>query len=78
MMAVVGAEKQNPRRHRGVEWPSYFSKEARERGLRLALSQMGAPRGPTMAPTASKAAGALLICTLSKHAAEEAGFDDAI
>ena len=31
-----------------------------------------------MAPTASKAAGLYMICTLSKHAAEDAGFDDAL
>ncbi|MBV8939574.1 MAG: branched-chain amino acid aminotransferase, partial [Alphaproteobacteria bacterium] len=59
------------------EWPSYFSKEARERGLRLMLSQWARP-APNTAPTASKAAGLYMICTLSKHAAEGAGFDDAL
>jgi len=59
------------------EWPSYFSKEARQRGLRLQLSKWVRP-GPDMAPTASKAAGLYMICTLSKHAAEDAGFDDAL
>jgi len=59
------------------EWPSYFSKEARERGLRLQLSKWARP-APNMAPTASKAAGLYMICTLSKHAAEKDGFDDAM
>ncbi len=59
------------------EWPSYFSKEARERGLRLQLSSWARP-APNTAPTASKAAGLYMICTLSKHAAEDAGFDDAL
>ena len=59
------------------EWPSYFSKEAKERGLKLQLSKWARP-APNMAPTASKAAGLYMICTLSKHAAEEAGFDDAL
>jgi len=59
------------------EWPSYFSREARERGLRLQVSKWVRP-GPNMAPTASKAAGLYMICTLSKHAAEDAGFDDAL
>jgi branched-chain amino acid aminotransferase len=59
------------------EWPSYFTREARERGLRLQLSQWARP-APNTAPTASKAAGLYMICTLSKHAAENAGFDDAL
>lgn len=59
------------------EWPSYFSKEARERGLRLRTSDWRRP-SPRTAPTASKAAGLYMICTMSKHAAEEAGYDDAL
>lgn len=59
------------------EWPTYFSKEARERGLRLQISKWQRP-APTSAPTASKAAGLYMICTLSKHAAENDGFDDAL
>ena len=59
------------------EWPSYFSKDAKERGLKLQLSKWARP-APNMAPTASKAAGLYMICTLSKHAAEDAGFDDAL
>lgn len=59
------------------EWPSYFSKEAKERGLKLTISKWQRP-DPKTAPTASKAAGLYMICTLSKHAAEAAGFDDAL
>jgi len=59
------------------EWPSYFSKDAKERGLKLQLSKWARP-APNMAPTASKAAGLYMICTLSKHTAEAAGFDDAL
>jgi len=58
-------------------WPSYFSKEAKERGLRLQISKWQRP-APNTAPTASKAAGLYMICTVSKHAAEQAGFDDAM
>lgn len=58
-------------------WPSYFSKEARERGLKLNVSAWARP-APNMAPTASKAAGLYMICTISKHAAETAGFDDSL
>ena len=59
------------------EWPSYFSSEARERGLKLQISQWQRP-APNTAPTASKAAGVYMICTMSKHAAEKDGFDDAL
>ncbi|MEZ5691725.1 MAG: branched-chain amino acid aminotransferase [Rickettsiales bacterium] len=59
------------------EWPSYFSKEAKERGLRLQMSKWARP-APNTIPTASKAAGLYMICTLSKHAAEKDGFDDAL
>jgi branched-chain amino acid aminotransferase len=58
-------------------WPSYFSNEAKERGLRLQISKWARP-APNTAPTASKAAGLYMICTLSKHAAEQAGFEDAL
>ncbi len=58
-------------------WPSYFSKEARERGLRLQISDWQRP-SPVSAPTASKAAGLYMICTMSKHKAERDGFDDAL
>ncbi|MGE0753757.1 MAG: branched-chain amino acid aminotransferase [Alphaproteobacteria bacterium] len=59
------------------EWPSYFKGGAKERGLRLKQSSWVRP-APNMAPTASKAAGLYMICTLSKHAAEREGFDDAL
>lgn len=59
------------------EWPSYFSAEARERGLKLRTSEWRRP-SPKTAPSESKAAGLYMICTMSKHAAEAAGYDDAL
>jgi len=59
------------------EWPSYFSPEARMKGLRMQISDWQRP-APTTAPTASKAAGLYMICTLSKHKAEAAGYNDAL
>lgn len=59
------------------EWPSYFSKEAREQGLKLRTSEWRRP-SPKTAPSASKAAGLYMICTMSKHSAEAAGFHDAL
>ncbi|OUR78541.1 branched-chain amino acid aminotransferase [Alphaproteobacteria bacterium 46_93_T64] len=58
-------------------WPSYFDPEARMKGIRLQISEWKRP-SPETIPTQSKAAGLYMICTLSKHKAEEEGFDDAI
>ena len=58
-------------------WPSYFSPEARMKGIRLKISDWKRP-SPDTIPTQSKAAGLYMICTLSKHQAEEEGFDDAV
>jgi branched-chain amino acid aminotransferase len=58
-------------------WPSYFSLEARLRGIRLQISEWRRP-APDTAPVHAKAAGLYMICTLSKHAAERAGYEDAL
>ena len=58
------------------EWPSFLGAD-KLKGTRLALSEWRRP-APTSAPFASKAAGLYMICTLSKHAAEERGFADAM
>ena len=58
-------------------WPAYFSDEARKRGLKLKTSNWARP-APNTAPTASKAAGLYMICTISKHQAEREGFEDAL
>jgi branched-chain amino acid aminotransferase len=59
------------------EWPAYFSPELREKGIRMAMSRWRRP-APDTAPTASKAAGLYMICTLSKHQAEQDGCADAL
>jgi branched-chain amino acid aminotransferase len=58
-------------------WPSYFTPEARMKGLRLQIADWRRP-SPETAPTASKAAGLYMICTLAKHKAERAGYEDAM
>lgn len=58
-------------------WPSYFSPEARMKGIRLKTSEWRRP-SPETAPVHAKAAGLYMICTLSKHAAEAEGFDDCL
>jgi branched-chain amino acid aminotransferase len=59
------------------EWPAYFSPEAKMRGIRLQVSKWARP-APNTAPTNAKAAGLYMICTMSKHDAEAAGYDDAL
>lgn len=58
-------------------WPSYFTDEAKRNGLKLTFAKWRRP-APDTAPTASKAAGLYMICTLSKHQSEADGFADAI
>jgi branched-chain amino acid aminotransferase len=57
-------------------WPNLFG-ENRMKGVRLGMAPWRRP-APDTAPTASKAAGLYMIGTLSKHAAEAEGFDDAL
>jgi len=59
------------------EWGSYFKPEARMAGIRMCTANWRRP-APDTAPTASKAAGLYMICTLSKHAAEDQGYHDAL
>lgn len=59
------------------EWPSYFSPELLEKGIRLKWARYRRP-APDTAPTASKAAGLYMICTISKHEAEAEGYQDAM
>jgi branched-chain amino acid aminotransferase len=59
------------------DWPSYFSPELLEKGITLMTAKWKKP-SPETAPCTSKAAGLYMINTLSKHAAEEAGYHDAL
>ena len=59
------------------EWPSYFTKEDRLKGISLQTAVWRRPP-PDCIPTDTKAAGLYMICTLSKHEAEKNGFTDAL
>ncbi len=59
------------------EWPSYFSPETREKGISLQTAKWRAPM-PGTAPTASKASCLYATHTMAKHAAERAGYVDAL
>lgn len=59
------------------DWPSYFSPEARMKGIKLQTSKWKRP-SPETEPVHAKAAGLYMICTLSKHEAERNGYDDSL
>lgn len=77
---MMGVSAQHNKIHLAIavwEWPSYFSPEAKMKGLRLQISDWRRP-APNTAPTKAKAAGLYMICTLSKHKAERDGYQDAL
>jgi branched-chain amino acid aminotransferase len=77
---MMGVSAQQSKIHLAIaawQWPAYFSPEARMRGIRMMWAPWRRP-APDTAPTKSKAAGLYMICTLSKHAAENAGYADAL
>jgi len=77
---MMGVSAQHNKIHLAIAtwaWPSYFSPELRARGIRLCMAKYRRP-SPETAPTASKAAGLYMICTISKHQAEREGFQDAL
>jgi branched-chain amino acid aminotransferase len=59
------------------EWPSYFDPAQRLKGIRLDLAEYRRP-DPKTAPVLAKAAGLYMICTISKHRAEQRGYADAM
>ncbi|MGD1955914.1 MAG: branched-chain amino acid aminotransferase [Sphingomonadales bacterium] len=76
----MGVSAQATKIHVGIaawEWPSYFTTESRMKGLNVTIAKWKRP-DPETAPAKSKAAGLYMICTMSKHAAENNGFDDAM
>jgi branched-chain amino acid aminotransferase len=76
----MGVSAQRTKIHLAIAswpWGAYFGDEAAQRGIRLDISQWRRP-APYTAPTASKAAGLYMICTLSRHAAQAKGLDDAL
>ena len=77
---MMGVSAQKSKIHLAIaawEWPAYFSPDARMAGIRMQISQWRRP-DPRTIPAKSKAAGLYMICTLSKHAAEAAGYNDAL
>lgn len=76
----MGVSAQKTKIHVGIatwQWPSYFTPEARMKGLKVCISKWRRP-DPMTAPALSKAAGLYMIATMSKHSAEAGGYDDAM
>ncbi len=77
---MMGVSAQNNKINVAIavwEWPSYFAPEERIKGIRLDNAIYRRP-DPATIPCFAKAAGLYMICTLSKHAAEERGYADAL
>jgi len=77
---MMGVSAQHNTIHLAIaawEWPSYFAPEERLKGIRLDLAEWRRP-DPRTIPSRAKAAGLYMICTLSKHAAENKGYADAL
>lgn len=60
----------------GWEWGNYYG-DAKMKGARLDIAKWKRP-SPETIPVHAKAAGLYMICTMSKHAAENKGCSDAL
>jgi branched-chain amino acid aminotransferase len=77
---ALGVSAQTNKIHLAIatwEWPSYFDPAQRLKGIRLDLAEYRRP-DPKTAPVLAKAAGLYMICTVSKHRAEQRGYADAM
>lgn len=77
---VIGVSAKGSKIHVGIAafpWGAYYGEEAQRNGIKLKTSAWRRP-APNTAPTASKAAGLYMICTMSRDAAEAAGYQDAL
>lgn len=59
------------------QWPSYFDPAQKLKGIRLDIAEYCRP-DPRTAPSKAKASGLYMICTISKHIAEDRGYADAM
>ena len=59
------------------EWGSYFDPKLKVEGIKLNISKWRRP-APNTIPWDTKASGLYMICTLSKHEAEQQGYTDSL
>ena len=74
----VSAQKTKP--HMAIaawNWGKYYDPELAAKGIKLDIAPWRRP-APYTAPVHAKAAGLYMICTMSKHHAENRGFNDAL
>jgi branched-chain amino acid aminotransferase len=77
---MMGVSAQATKIHLAIAtwaWGSYFQEEARLKGIRMRTAEWRRPP-PEAAPVHAKATGLYMICTMSKHAVEQAGYHDAL
>ena len=77
MMAVSA---QNTKIHVAIatwEWGTYFDPKLKLEGIKLNMSKWRRP-APNTIPWDTKASGLYMICTLSKHEAEQQGYSDSL
>ena len=77
MMAISAQETKIHLAVAAWQWPSYFEPEVKMKGITLDISDWRRPSAQS-APVHAKAAGLYMICTLSKHHAEQKGFQDSL
>jgi len=59
------------------EWGTYFDPKLKTEGIKLNISKWRRP-APNTIPWDTKASGLYMICTLSKHEAEQQGYTDSL
>jgi len=59
------------------EWGTYFDPKLKTEGIKLNISKWRRP-APDTIPWDTKASGLYMICTLSKHEAEQQGYADSL
>ena len=77
---MMGVAAQHNKIHLAIaswEWPSYFDPAQKMKGIRIDMAEYRRP-DPATAPSAAKAAGLYMICTISKQKAERKGYADAL
>jgi len=77
---MMGVSAQAAKTHVAIAtwpWPNLFGDDRLESGIRMKTSKWRRP-APDTAPVKAKAAGLYMICTLSRHAVEPEGYDDAL
>ena len=77
---MMGVAAQHNKIHLAIaswEWPSYFDPAQKMKGIRIDMAEYRRP-DPATAPSAAKAAGLYMICTISKHKAERKCYADAL